>query len=148
MLLTTRNQEFMPSLFNELMNWNNWNKDLMAEERRAMPKMNVIESDTDYQLELCVPGLKKEDLSLSVDTDNNLVIEMVQKEEKKEATDASRRYLRHEFDTLQFKQLLSLPDNVKKSLITAKVEHGVLHVTLPKVTEEEKRQQAQTITIQ
>ena len=83
MLLASRNQDFMPTLFNELLNWNNWNN-CSYEEQKAMPKMNVSETDTNYELELSVPGLSKEDLSLSVDSDNNLVIEMVQHEEKKE----------------------------------------------------------------
>ena len=148
MLLATRNQDFMPSLFSEMLNWNNWGKGLAAEDYHAMPKMNVSESDADYQLQMCVPGLKKEDLSITVDTDSNLVIEMVHKDEKKETSHEGRHYLRHEFDSLQFKQLLSLPDNVKKEQITAKVEDGVLTVVLPKITEEEKRQQAQTITIE
>ena len=111
-----------------------------------MPKMNVSETDTNYELELSVPGLSKEDLSLSVDSDNNLVIEMVQHEEKKEEK-KDRHYLRHEFSTMQFKQLFSLPENVKKEAISAKVEHGILYVTLPKVTDEEKKALSQKITI-
>ncbi|MBQ9474115.1 MAG: Hsp20/alpha crystallin family protein [Bacteroidales bacterium] len=138
----------MPSLFSEMLNWNNWGKGLSVEDYHAMPKMNVSESDTDYQLQMCVPGLKKEDLSITVDTENNLVVEMIHKDEKKEASKDNRHYLRHEFGTLQFKQLLSLPENVKREQITAKVEDGVLTVVLPKITEEEKRQQAQTIAIE
>ena len=145
MLLTTRNQNLMPSLFNELMNWNNWSCG-DYNEHTPMPKMNVSESDKNYELELSVPGLSKEDLSLSVDSDNNLVIEMVQHEEKKEEK-KDRHYLRHEFSTMQFKQLFSLPENVKKEAISAKVEHGILYVTLPKVTDEEKKALSQKITI-
>ena len=37
MLLTTRNQNFMPSLFNELMNWNNWNCGTY-DEHATMPR--------------------------------------------------------------------------------------------------------------
>ena len=145
MLVTSRNQNFMPSLFNELLNWNNWNN-CSYEEQKAMPKMNVSETDTNYELELSVPGLSKEDLSLSVDSDNNLVIEMVQHEEKKEEK-KDRHYLRHEFSTMQFKQLFSLPENVKKEAISAKVEHGILYVTLPKFTDDEKKALSQKITI-
>ena len=128
MLLASRNQDFMPTLFNELLNWNNWNN-CSYEEQKAMPKMNVSETDTNYELELSVPGLSKEDLSL-------------RKEEKKD-----RHYLRHEFSTMQFKQLFSLPENVKKEAISAKVEHGILYVTLPKFTNEEKKALSQKITI-
>ena len=146
MLVTSRNQNFMPSLFNELLNWNNWNCG-SYDEHTPMPKMNVSESDKNYELELSVPGLTKEDLSLRVDSENNLVIEMVKKEEKKEEK-KDRHYLRHEFSTLQFKQMFSLPENIKKEAITAKVEHGILSVVLPKFTDEEKQELSQKIMIE
>ena len=142
MLLAKRNQDLMPSLFNDLLDWNNWNTCAGDE----MPKMNVSESEENYELELCVPGLAKEDLKLSIDSDNNLVVEMVQKEEKKEEK-KQRHYLRHEFNSMQFKQILSLPENVKKEDISAKVEHGILHIVLPKFTEQEKKALAQHIEI-
>ena len=144
MLVARRNNtNWMPSLFNEFLNWDNWNNSV-CETTQAMPKMNVSESDKDYKMELCVPGLKKEDLNISIDTDNNLVIEMVKNDEVKEESKESRKYLRHEFSTMQFKQMFSLPENVKKEQISAKVEHGVLTIELPKFTAEEKKALAQT----
>ncbi len=140
MLLAKRNQDLMPSLFNELMNWDNF-----ADEG-TMPKMNVSESDKNYELELCVPGLSKEDLSINIDSENNLIVEMAKKEEKKDEN-KDRHYLRHEFSQLQFKQLFALPENVKKEAIEATVQHGVLHITLPKIQEEEKKAQMRQIEI-
>ena len=124
MLLAKRNQDLMPTLFNELLDWNNWNN-CTLDEHYPMPKMNVTESDKDYELELCVPGLSKEDLNLSIDSDNNLVVEMVQKEEKKDEK-KDRHFLRHEFNELQFKQLLSLPENVKKEEITEQEKKSLM----------------------
>ena len=136
----------MSTMFNELLDWNRWNN-FNADDRGMTPKMNVSESDTDYRLELCIPGLKKEDLHISIDTDNNLVIEMQQTEEKKNE-DEKRHWLRREFSSTQFKQLLTLPENIKKNQIGAKVENGILTVTLPKFTAEEQKQLAQTITVE
>jgi HSP20 family protein len=147
MLVATRNNDLMSTMFNELMNWNRWNGMCSTEETTTAPKMNVSESDKDYRLELCIPGMKKEDLNLSIDADNNLVIEMQKKEEKKEG-DEKRHYLRREFSSTQFKQMLTLPENVKKEGIGAKVENGILTVSLPKFTPEEQKQLAQTITIE
>lgn len=147
MLVARRNNDLMSTMFNELLNWNRWNNLGGNEDHAVAPKMNVSESDKDYRLELSIPGMKKEDLSLSVDADNNLVIEMQQKEEKKEENE-QRRYLRREFSSTQFKQMLSLPENVKKEQIGAKVEHGILTITLPKYTAEEQKQLAQTIAIE
>jgi HSP20 family protein len=59
---------------------------------------------------------------------------MEQKNEKKE--DKNTRYLRREFSYSKFEQTLILPDDVRKDAISAKVEHGVLTVELPKLIEE------------
>jgi len=143
MLVTRNNRELMPSLFNELLNWGNG---FMPEERIATPKMNISETDKAYEMELCVPGLKKEDLSISIDTENQLVVEMT-KENKKEEKEG-RKWLRREFSSTQFKQVFTLPENVKREQISAKVENGILTVELPKFTEDEKKALAQKITIQ
>ena len=147
MLVARRNNDLMSTMFNELMNWNRWNGMCSSEDTTTAPKMNVSESDKDYRLELSIPGMKKEDLNLSIDPDNNLVIEMQTKEEKKEDKE-KRHFLRREFSTTQFKQMLTLPENVKKDAIGAKVENGILTVTLPKFTPEEQKQLAQTIAIE
>jgi len=141
MIITRRNQDLMPALINELMN--NWFT--TPAESNATPKMNVSESENDYRVEICTPGMKKEDLSISIDTENNLVIEMTKREESENKE--TRNYLRREFNQMQFKQMLSLPENVKKEEISAKAEDGILTIVLPKYNPEEKKQLTQTITI-
>lgn len=139
------NQNIMPSILNELMNWNNW-EPLMSEPRTTTPKMNITESATEFEISLCVPGLTKEDLSVSIDSESNLVIEMAQKEMRAEAA-KEKRYLRREFGSLQFKRMLSLPENVKKEQISATVENGILNILLPKYSEQEKQALSQRIEI-
>ncbi len=143
MLLVKRNPDLMPTLFNELLNWSDCNTEVQG----TMPKMNVSESDKDYEIELCVPGLAKEDLNLSVDSDDNLVIQMVEGEKKEEPKEESRHFLRREFGHLQFKQLLRIPENVRRDDISATVANGILRVVLPKFTEEEKRAMGKSIEI-
>ena len=137
MLVTRRNQDFMPTLFNELMNWNDTNY--------STPRMNIMETKDNYKLELCIPGLTKEDVKLSIDVEGNLVVEMVKetKNEKKE----EMRYLRHEFSVEHFRQTVMLPDDIHKEQISAKVENGILEIVIPKVTVEEKKQAMQTIEV-
>ena len=138
MLVTRRNQDFMPTLFNELMNWNDTNY--------STPRMNIMETKDNYKLELCIPGLTKEDVKLSIDAEGNLVVEMVKEnkvEEKKEET----RYLRHEFSVEHFRQTVMLPEDIHKEQISAKVENGILDIVIPKVTVEEKKQAMQTIEV-
>ena len=140
MLVTRRNQDFMPTLFNELMNWN--------DTTYSTPRMNIMETKDNYKLELCIPGLTKEDVKLSIDAEGNLVVEMVKenKSEKKENKE-EMRYLRHEFSVEHFRQTVMLPDDIHKEQISAKVENGILDIVIPKVTIEEKKQAIQTIEV-
>ena len=140
MLVTRRNQDFMPTLFNELMNWN--------DTTYSTPRMNIMETKDNYKLELCIPGLTKEDVKLSIDVEGNLVVEMSKetKNEKKENKE-EMRYLRHEFSVEHFRQTVMLPEDIHKENISAKVENGILDITIPKVTVEEKKQAMQTIEV-
>ena len=85
MLVTRRNQDFMPTLFNELMNWN--------DTTYSTPRMNIMETKDNYKLELCIPGLTKEDVKLSIDAEGNLVVEMVK--ENKSEKQGRKRHPRH-----------------------------------------------------
>ena len=125
MLVTRRNQDFMPTLFNELMNWN--------DTTYSTPRMNIMETKDNYKLELCIPGLTKDDVKLSIDTEGNLVVEMT-KETKNEKKNEEMRYLRHEFSVEHFRQTVMLPEDIHKENISAKVENGILDITIPKVT--------------
>ena len=140
MLVTRRNQDFMPTLFNELMNWN--------DTTYSTPRMNIMETKDNYKLELCIPGLTKEDVKLSIDAEGNLVVEMSKetKNEKKENKE-EMRYLRHEFSVEHFRQTVMLPEDIHKEQISAKVENGILDIVIPKVTVEEKKQATQTIEV-
>ena len=138
MLVTRRNQDFMPTLFNELMNWNDTNY--------STPRMNIMETKDNYKLELSIPGLTKDDVKLSIDTEGNLVVEMT-KETKNEKKNEEMRYLRHEFSVEHFRQTVMLPEDIHKEQISAKVENGILDIVIPKVTVEEKKQTVQTIEI-
>ena len=138
MLVTRRNQDFMPTLFNELMNWN--------DNTYSTPRMNIMETKDNYKLELCIPGLTKDDVKLSIDTEGNLVVEMT-KETKNDKKNEEMRYLRHEFSVEHFRQTVMLPEDIHKEQISAKVENGILDIVIPKVTVEEKKQAVQTIEI-
>ncbi len=141
MLLAKRTQDFFPTLFNDL--FENFNYGMPA---ATSPQMNIIESEEEFKIEMSVPGLTKEDLSLNIDEDKNLVIQMVKKN-KEEETSKKHQYLRREFTTAHFKEILSLPDNVKCEAITAKVENGILNINLPKIKPEDKVKLTQTIEI-
>lgn len=135
-----RNSAWLPTVFNDL-----FDTEFMPKANCTAPAINVKENDKAYTVELAAPGMKKEDFNVHINDDGNLIIKMEQKQEQKEE-DKSVRYLRREFSYSKYEQTLILPDDVEKSKISAKVEHGVLTVELPKV-EETKAKVARQITI-
>ena len=130
MMPTMRTNNWIPTVFNDL-----FYNDFMPKANATAPAINVKESDKAYTVELAAPGMKKEDFNVHINDEGNLIIKMEQKQEKKEE-DKNTRYLRREFSYSKYEQTLILPDDVKKDAISAKVEHGVLTVELPKIVEE------------
>ena len=123
MMPVRRTQSWLPSIFNDFFD-NDW-----------MVKANAT-----------APGMTKDDFNVRIDEDNNLVISMEKKTENKEEK-KDGRYLRREFSYSKFQQTMILPDNVDKEKIAASVEHGVLNIELPKLSEEEVKKPNRQIEI-
>ena len=131
MMPMMRTNSWIPTVFNDL-----FNTEFMPKASATAPAINVKETDKAYIVELAAPGMKKEDFNVHINDEGNLIIKMEQKEEHKDE-DKTTRYLRREFSYSKFEQTLILPDDVQKDQISARVEHGVLTVLLPKVIKEE-----------
>lgn len=139
--LVKRNQNWLPSIFNDFFD-NTW----MERTNATAPAINVIENDNNYCVEVAAPGMTKDDFNIQIDDDDNLVITMEKKDEKKEGQ-KNGRYLRREFSYSKFQQAMILPDDVDRTKISAKVNNGVLEVELPKLPEEEKKSKVTNIEI-
>ena len=134
MVPVRRNQNWLPSIFNDLLN----NDFLMERRNTTAPAVNIIENDDEYKVEVAAPGMTKEDFKVHINEDNELVISMEKhSEEKEEDKKHKGTYLRREFSYTQFQQNLLLPDNVEREKISAKVENGVKSIVLPKKKETE-----------
>ena len=121
------NSNWLPSIFN----------DFFEAENEWLAKTGV---------EMAAPGMTKDDFKVNVDENNNLTICMEKKEEKKEEK-KDKKYLRREFSYSKFQQTILLPENVEKDKISAKVEHGILSIEIPKMKEEEKQKTFKAIEV-
>ena len=124
---------WMPTLFEDFLN-----TDLMPRTGSTAPAVNVRESETAYTMELAAPGIKKEYCRVNINEDGNLAIAIENKCEHKNE-DKKHHYLRREFSYSNYEQNYTLPDDVERDKISAKVEDGILTVTMPKMAKEEKK---------
>ena len=132
---------WFPTMFEEFLN-----NDIMPRANTTAPAINVKEDEKAYTMEVAVPGIKKEFCRVNINDDGNLNIAIENKMEHKEE-EKKHHYLRREFSYTNYEQSYTLPENVDKENISAKVEHGILTVTLPKLTKEEAKS-ARAIEIQ
>lgn len=137
-------QNWLPNWFDDFFD-NEW----MRKANATAPAINVLVDEQQYEVEVAAPGMTKDDFKIHVDADNNLVIEMEKQQANTTEGDekTKTRYLRREFSYTKFSQTLILPEDVDKQKIGANVENGVLHITLPKLTPEQKQETLQQIEV-
>ena len=138
-----------------ILNANNWfptvfddffNNDWMPRMKATAPAVNVKEDAKAYTMELAVPGIKKEFCRVNINADGNLEVAIENKLEHKEEN-KKEHFLRREFSYSNYQQTYVLPDDIEKDHIAAKVDNGVLTITLPKFTKEDVKQIQRQINI-
>ena len=145
-----------------VLNSNNWlsnafddffNTDWMPRMNSTAPAVNVKENKDEYEMQLAAPGLKKEYCRISIDDEGNLNVKIENKFENKEENKKDKKdekkehYLRREFSYSNYEQSYTLPEDVDKEKISAKVEDGILNITLPKLAKEEEKKAQRKIEI-
>lgn len=118
---------FLDEFFNET-----WGKDADWNALNRVP-VNIHETKDAYHLEVSAPGLKKEDIHVSVD--NGLLT--LSYEKKEETNSDAYKTVRREFSFESFKRSFTLSDKVNADAIEAKYEDGVLKVHIPKREEQQ-----------
>ena len=93
-----------------------------------MPMADVKETDDAIVVTMDLPGVNKEDVDISV-TDNELRV-VAEKSAESEISD--KDYHKRERTYNRFERVVAVPVAVKADEAKAKLENGVLEVTLPK----------------
>ena len=126
MSLVRRNSLLFPTLMNDFFK-PDWFGGMEKFESR-IPAVNIKESETGFELELAIPGKKKEDFNVEID-DNVMTISM---ETKSEDHSTEEHYTRKEFSYQSFKRSFTLPETVNEDKIEASYTDGILKFNLPK----------------
>jgi HSP20 family protein len=111
------------SLFNEAVTKNH--------AVNKMPAVNIMETATDYKIELAAPGLSKEDFQINLKKDNLSVWAEKKAAEGEEVKDYNRR----EFNFNSFARSFVLPESVDAEKIAAEYVNGILYITIGKKEE-------------
>lgn len=139
----------LPSIFNDF-----FRDDYLGVPVRrqfATPAVNIKETDKQYDIQVAAPGMTKDDFHLSINSDNELVISLEKKQDncpEKCNKEEKATWLRREFSYVSYSQNFIIPDDVEIEKISAKMEHGVLSIYLPKKAEETKLPVSRNIDIQ
>lgn len=106
-----------------------------AGERGFVPAIDLSETEGAFLVEAAVPGLKAEDLNITVENNVLTISGEVRREEKTK----ERNYHRVERSYGKFQRSLTLPNTVKFDEISASMKDGVLRVEIPKAEEVKPR---------
>ncbi len=98
-------------------------------EQILAPPVDVYETDTEVVVKAEMPGVKKEDIEVTI-KDNALHIKAERKEEKEEKTENVHRVERFYG---RIERVIPLPVEVKAEEAKAEYRDGILEIRVPKV---------------
>jgi HSP20 family protein len=96
--------------------------------RRWMPALDVTETNDAYHIDIEVPGMRPEDINVTVDQGMLTVSGERRSEEEKD----DRSYHRVERRYGSFRRSISLPRDVDATRVQASYDKGVLRLEIPK----------------
>jgi HSP20 family protein len=108
-------------------------------KNRALPAVNVRETEKNFEIEVAAPGRSKKDFKISAEN-GVLTISSEQQEEKDEKENG---YTRKEFSYSSFIRSFTIPDNANEDDVKANYADGILKLEIAKkVTSQPKARKA------
>ena len=127
---------FGENLFDDLMDfpfensfWGEKNP-LYGKHAKNMMKTDVRENENTYELDVDLPGFKKEEINAKLE--NGYLTITADKSLEKDKTDNKGRYIRQERYSGSMARSFYVGDSVKETDIHAKFEDGILKLSIPK----------------
>jgi HSP20 family protein len=126
--------DFSRRPFSLLPSW--WPRLRLPEIEEVPPSMDIFTEGDDVVVKAELPGMKKEDIDVSLTKDTISISGEKKKEEKVEKKD----YYSLERSYGSFKRSFSLPAEVQTEKASAKFKDGVLEIRIPKTEEAKKKE--------
>src|SRR5215468_4191070 len=104
----------------------NHNSDRAQTEQFVAPPVNVMEADNGYTLEVEMPGVIKDGLDVSVENNELTIVG------RRSLPIVEGTLIHHESRPENFRRTLELDPSIDANKISAKVEQGLVTLTLPK----------------
>ena len=124
------NRVLVDELFNNFFR-NDYHENYTNNSRKE-PATNVFETETEFKIEVLLPGFNKEDVELNFEK-NLLTIKV--ENEKSEDNSEEYKYTHREFGAFNFEKQFRIPKSVNDEKISAKFENGILNIILLKKEE-------------
>ena len=124
------NNFFDDFITRDLFDWTDKN---FASLGSNLPSVNLKETDTQIEVELAAPGMKREDFKVEIDNDVLMISSEKEEVRKKD------NYLRKEFNYQSFSRTFTLPETANENKIEANYKDGILHVVIGKKDGAKKR---------
>ncbi len=118
------NNNVFPSLINEFFN-DDFGMNFLNRSH-SVPSVNSLENNDSFEIDLAVPGMKKEDFTIELN-DKVLVISS----ETSNTMENDKMRL-NEFNFSSFQRSFRIPDSVDHDKIKANYKNGILKIKLPK----------------
>ena len=136
---------FGESLLDDWMDFGDVERKLYGRHAANVMKTDVHEHDEGYELDIDLPGFKKEDIKLSLE--NGYLSVNAAKSLDKDKKNIKGRIIRQERYAGSMQRSFYVGDALTETDVKAKFEDGVLKLSLPK-KEAEKIPEAKTIAIE
>ena len=129
-----KTQERLSLLFEDFMPMKKW-----GDGNVFTPAIDIKEEENKLLVTTDLPGINKEDIEINLKED---MLEISAKSGTEKKTE-EEGYIRKEREYTHFYRAVRLPSSVKEEGSTAKMENGVLTITLPKMKLEEPAKKIQ-----
>lgn len=106
-------------------------KKLYGHNDKKLMLTDIKESDKGYELEMDLPGFKKEEIKASLEN-GYLIISVEKGLEQDEKDNEGKKYIRRERYTGSCQRAFYVGDEIEQGDIKASFKHGILRLDIPK----------------